>query len=62
MTTPNPRKRNGKSDAQIRREKLREIESTGSTEGMNPRSVARFWEKGYLQESGGVITAWTVPR
>ena len=56
-TTTNPRKRPGAdgrmtSDAAIRRAKLQEIDATGSTEGMNARSVARFWEKGYLEQNG----------
>ena len=60
-TTANPRKRPGTdgrltSDAAIRRAKLQEIAATGSTEGMNARSINRFWEKGYLQESNGRIT------
>jgi hypothetical protein len=52
----NPSRRGGKSDAMIRREKLQQIAALGSTDGLNTRSVARFWEKGYLQESGGKIT------
>jgi hypothetical protein len=54
--TRNPRKRPDssgrlRSDAAIRREKLQEIATTGSTEGINPRSLKRFWEKGYLQST-----------
>lgn len=54
MTRPidNPRKRGGKSDAMIRREKLQQIDATGSAEGINPRSLTRFWQKGYLEQEG----------
>jgi hypothetical protein len=43
-----------RSDAEIRREKLRQIEETGTTQGIHPRSLARFREKGYL--SGDTLT------
>lgn len=51
----NPRKRGGKSDAMIRREKLQQIDATGSTDGINARSLARFWAKGYLEQNGAYI-------
>lgn len=63
MTKPtrNPRKRPDstgrmQTDAGIRREKLRLIDSTGSTEGIHPASLKRFWEKGYLDQQNGRIT------
>lgn len=60
-TTSNPRKRpdpSGRlsSDAEIRRQKLRDIQSTGKTEGIHPGSLKRFWGKGYLQQDGKRIT------
>lgn len=57
MTSPvnNPRKRAGKSDAMIRREKLQQIDATGSTDGINARSLARFWTKGYLEQNGAYV-------
>ncbi len=57
MTRPvnNPRKRAGKSDAMIRREKLQQIDDTGSTDGINARSLARFWQKGYLEQNGAYV-------
>lgn len=51
----NPRKRGGKSDAMIRREKLQQIDATGSTDGINARSLARFWQKGYLEQNGAYV-------
>lgn len=51
----NPRKRGGKSDAMIRREKLQQIDATGSTDGINARSLARFWAKGYLEQNGAYV-------
>lgn len=54
-TVPNPRKRAGKSDAMIRREKLQQIDATGSTDGINARSLARFWTKGYLEQNGAYV-------
>ncbi len=51
----NPRKRGGKSDAMIRREKLHQIDATGSTDGINARSLARFWQKGYLEQNGAYV-------
>jgi hypothetical protein len=39
----------------IRREKLQQIDVTGSTEGVNARSLARFWEKGYLEQNGAYV-------
>lgn len=55
LTTSNPRKRAGKSDAMIRREKLQQIDATGSTDGINARSLARFWQKGYLEQNGAYV-------
>lgn len=56
MTTPNPKRRMSgdrmKSDAMIRREKLEQIHTTGSTAGINKRSLARFEEKGYIATDG----------
>lgn len=56
---PNPRKRpdsTGRmtSDAAIRREKLQQIHETGSVDGIHPRSLKRFEEKGYLTTSQGM--------
>jgi hypothetical protein len=44
------------SDAAIRREKLKLIDEIGSTEGINPRSLERFWNKGYLSQDGPRVT------
>lgn len=58
MTTPNPKRRMSggtmKSDAMIRREKLQQIQETGTTDGIHRSSLARFEEKGYL--SNGKLT------
>lgn len=56
----NPRKRRDStgrmnSDAAIRREKLRIIDATGDTTGIHPRSLERFWSKGYLIREGNNI-------
>lgn len=57
----NPRRRpdsSGRmtSDAEIRREKLRQIAATGSAEGIHAGSLKRFWEKGYLSQDGSRVT------
>lgn len=62
MTKPikNPRKRRDasgalRSDAAIRREKLQQIAATGSTDGIRPNSLERFWSKGYLAQEGSRV-------
>lgn len=56
----NPRKRPDssgrmKSDAAIRREKLQQIEYTGTVDGIHAGSLKRFWEKGYLAQDGARV-------
>lgn len=57
----NPRKRPDstgrlRSDAAIRREKLAQIHETGTTQGINPKSLERFYAKGYLAEKNGTTS------